>query len=295
MKKKPGLKKRSLDTGYKLSVLNGKEDHVPETLYSNLFQVIKSPKHIWTANLKHPEQFDSVTFSGRFGSILWNGKIISFNEINGTFPLWSFIYPNSVVKEDVITWLNDADKQKVIIWSLNNELVSLAKTIGLEEEENKQKFYFICDGEERSENWTTRLGRPSSLTVAKKIWAQQLNQYIYWHSAVIARFRYFNGNLVLRMTPTIQLTSDGHKPVFGPKEGTVITRLTYNRFNDIYLNSILFWASRFSGGKETIELANGKVQISPKPLSCKIGVGILSDKPVRETKYDVGIEELEGE
>jgi hypothetical protein len=78
------------------------------------------------------------------------------------------------------------------------------------------------------------------------------------------------------------LTNDGWKPTFGPKEGTVITRLTYNRYNDSYLNNLLFWISRFSEGKEEISLSNGQLIISAKLLDTKINVGILHDRPTAE-------------
>jgi len=277
------IKRRSLDRSYRLSVLSGKEDYIPEELYSNLFRVIKSPKHIWVATIKNYNAFRTAAFPN---IVQWQGKIISFREISKSSPFWNGIYQDSIAEDDLITWLNDPDKQKVIIWLLNDELGTLAKTIGLEEEERKHKFYFICDGEQRIEKWTTRQGRQSSPTVAKKIWAQQLNGYVYWHSAVIARFRYINGKVLLRMSPSFQLTSDGYRPVFGPKEGTVITKLTYNRYNDSYLNSILFWASKFSRGKDMIGLAENAVQIASTPITCRINVGIASDKPVKDMTYD---------
>jgi hypothetical protein len=205
------------------------------------------------------------------------------------------IEPQSVQKEELAAWLNDPDKQRVVIRLLNKEILFLAKRIGLLDEPKKQKFYYGCDGEFRTETWTPRFRRSSTLKVAQRIYAQQLRRYIFWHLAVVARFTSLDGNLYMRLTPTLQLTDNGRKAIFGEKEGTVITRLTYNRYNSSYLNSLLFWISRLSQENEAISLAQGAIHVSAEPAECRVNVGIMSDRPVAEPVLESPEVEVEGD
>jgi hypothetical protein len=88
--------------------------------------------------------------------------------------------------------------------------------------------------------------------------------------------------MFLQINPTVQLTSDGRNAVFGPREGTVITRLVYNWYNATYLNQMLFWIWRLAEGNETFSLAQGRVLVSAIPVEAGIGVGILHDRPTSE-------------
>jgi hypothetical protein len=190
----------------------------------------------------------------------------------------------------------DDNRRRVIIRLLNKELRYVARRIGLVEEPEKQKFYYPCDGEYREETWTTRFGKPSTVKVAQRIQAKQLQRSVFWHSAVIARFTCLDNRLVLRLSPTLQITYNGREALFGPKEGTVITRLTYNRYNAAYLNSLLFWIFKLSEGKENIALAKGRVLVSSKLVESRINAGIMFDRPaaepVQETpEIEIGEEE----
>jgi hypothetical protein len=106
----------------------------------------------------------------------------------------------------------------------------------------------------------------------------------------MARFRYIGNRLFLRLDPTLLITTNGRRAVFGEKEGTIITRLTYHRYNASYLNSLLFWISRFAEGKDSFSLAQGKIVVSAKPVESKINIGILSDRPVAEPPTEIPVE-----
>jgi len=289
------IQRRAQSEGYRISVLSGQPDQIQEKIYSNLFEVIKTPKTIWTA---YPKSIDSA-ISGRVRHIpysevyvSWNNKIITFTDLsNPKGPFWNEIEINSIKKDDLTEWLNDHNKQKVIINLLNKEIRFLADKIGLlREEYRKQKFYYSCDGEARTITWNPRYRTSSTLTVAQRMWASQLNRYIFWHIAVIARFRYLGYRLFLRLEPTLIITINGRKAIFGPKEGTIITRLTYHRYNASYLNSLLFWISQFAEGKDTITLAQGKFLVSARSVESKINVGILSDRPAKEPLEEIPVE-----
>ena len=277
---------RAEKAGYRLSVLSGEPDRVQETLHSNLFEVTELPETIFVAEAKPRVQGQP---NGTLEApkvavyIMRNNKVITFDDLTEPdCPLQSLIDPLSVREEEFQGWLADDDKQRMVADLLNKELRFHSEGIGLLHEPQKEKFFFACPKEVREESWRPRFKTTSTLTVAKKIWASQLKRPIYWHVAVIARFTYINNGLFLMLSPTIQLTDDGYVAVFGPKEGTVITRLTYNRYNSTYLNSLLFWISKLAAGKEVLPLSQGRVKVSAKPVECKLDVGILADRPVGE-------------
>jgi hypothetical protein len=193
---------------------------------------------------------------------------------------------DSLSPEPIADWLSHKNNKPILIQLLNAEISALANRIGLSEEPEKGKFYYQCNDESRTETWKTRSGRLSTLTVAQRIWAQQLKKYVYWHAAVIARFARFEDHLFLRISPTIQLTENGRETIFGPREGTVITRLTYNKYNASYLNSLLFWAYKFSEGKENISLGNGAIRLSTNLSNAIVNAGIVFDRPVTELLQD---------
>lgn len=285
------IRKRAETTEYRISILSGQPDRIQETLYSNLFGVLRLPELLWTAvTSQAPQAGWALVFAP------WEDKIATLSDLSnpGLGPL-DYLDPGSLQPESFSTWFSDPDKKLVIMQLLNEEVKAVAKRIGLVQEPQKLKFYYPCDGESRAETWKTRFGRSSTLTVAQRIWAQQLKKFVYWHVAVIARFTRFENRLFLRLSPTIQLTEDGKYAIFGQKEGTVITRLTYNRYNSSYLNSLLFWISKFAEGREKIDLANGAVEVSANPAEMTINAGIVFDKPVSEPIQeapDIQIEEI---
>ncbi|MDH2901863.1 MAG: hypothetical protein PXY39_12920, partial [archaeon] len=156
-------------------------------------------------------------------------------------------------------------------------------------------FYFQCFGESRVETWKSRYRDSSQLTVAQRMRASQLKKFIFWHLSLIANFTFLESRLYLRLTPSILLTEDGQRTIFGSKEGTVITRLTYNRYNATFLNNLLFWVSRISGGAETMQLAHGKVIVAARLTEMKIDAGILADRPTSEEFQEEPIIEISGE
>jgi hypothetical protein len=285
------IQKRAEKEGYRLSVLSGEPDQVQETLYSNLFEVIKIPEVIWTGPLRPIGEGERRTRTNeRYTAVyvLWNDRMVTFDDIsNPQSPLWEMIEPSGVQKEELAAWLSDGDRQRVVIWLLNKELRFLADRLGLLHESKKQKFYYSCDAEYRTEKWSPRFRASSTLKVAQRIWAQQLGRSIFWHLAVIAPFAYIGNRLYLKLMPTIQLTNNGREAVFGPREGTVITRLMYNRYNSSYLNQIFFWISKMADGKDNIELAQGTVLVLARPVESRINVGILYDRPTAEPVQEI--------
>lgn len=288
---KEWIKRRAESIGYRISILSGKPDRVFETLHSNMLPVEKLPSLVWTAITDEltPGESDYVFAP-------WGSGVVTLSDLSraddATINSLNLQVISSRPTRD---WLMHKDRNLLIMQLLNDEIRALTRRIGLLEEPRKLKFYYQCNEESRTETWKTRSGRLSTLTVAQRMWAQQLKKYIYWHIAVTARFARFGERIFLRLSPTIQLTENGSEAIFGPKEGRIITRLTYNRYNSSYLNSLLFWAYKFSEGKQSIELSNGAVNVAASLASTVINTGIVYDRPTSDILQDtpgVEIEEL---
>ena len=82
------------------------------------------------------------------------------------------------------------------------------------------------------------------------------------------------------------ITEDGKKPMSSFKVGTIITRLSYNKYNDNYRNTILFWIYQLKNGRNIF--INDYLEISPKPATTDLPYGIIFDIPSKEFKLDIG-------
>ncbi len=286
------IEKRAQKESYRISVLSGQQDDVNETIYCNLFEVIKKPTQLWVADeidvLSHA--VSSTKQSRYVPYVTWNHKLISFEDLsNPNGSISHKVKHTTAQRENLDEWLKDPDKERLVIYLLNKEIISVAIQNGMSYDRTKHKLYYQCDGDDRKIKWTSRFRTSVTRTVAKRMYAQQLHRFIYWHVAVIPKFIYFDGRLFLRLSQSMILTEDGKITIFGAVEGTVITRLTYNKYNDSYLNSMLFWISRFSNGKDHVSLAGDKIRISAKPVEAKMSVGIISDRPASESLEEVSL------
>jgi hypothetical protein len=300
------IQRRAEKEGYRLSILSGQPDQVLETVYSNLFEVIKIPKIIWTASLRNRNYLVKNNFEVNKSGlvyIIWENKLITFNDISTpSSPLWNMVEPLSVHMEGLSSWLSDSDKQRTIIFLLNKELSFLARRLKLEQEvkitkfsKRKQKpiFYYPCSAESRIETWTPRYRKSSKVRVAQKMWSQQLGRNIWWHVCIRAQFTCIEGQLFLRLLPSLLITENGKDVV---SEGALVTHLIYNRYNSSYFNSFLFWISRFAEENDVVSLAEGKIEVSTDPSDAKVNFGILFDRPAAELVQEVpDVETIEEE
>jgi len=284
------IKQRAEKEGYKLSVLSGQPDKVPEKVFSNLFEVLEIPKKIYSA-LPRKEFYENLEFRmipRNFVYLFWKRCIVTFEELsNPKSYLSNLVYQESILAEKTEEWLLDKDKKRVLIQLLNKEFSFLSRSLNLRQEVKKKfnrtirthKFYFPCYEERRIEAWKPRFKKIAKRLVAQRIWAKQLNQFVYWHSAIKAQFASLDNRLFLRLNPTVIVTDDGIHPIAG---GTLITRLIYNRYNLSYLNSLLFWIYYLSNENGNLFLADNKIKVSGKPSVTKLDVGIIFDRPTRE-------------
>jgi hypothetical protein len=247
---------------------------------------------VWIATRKPKNKYGQSNSTNRPHNVVyvpWKNKIITFDDMSRPkSPLRSIIETSSVTSEEVTSWFADKDKSRIILQLLNKIFALFTKSIDLRQEKKltkfrkvkwKPKFYYPCFGENRTETWSPRFKKSSTVTVAQRLWANQLKRPVFWHVAVKARFTFLGGKLFLRLIPTLLITENGFDVV---QEGTIVTRLVYNRYNASYFNSLLFWVSRFAEEKENITIAEGEITISSKPVESKINVGIIFDRPAAE-------------
>jgi len=188
--------------------------------------------------------------------------------------------------------LKDIDKNKIIVELLNRELKHFAMGKGFFHFEKKIKLYYSTLTDERRERWRSRYGF-STRTVAAKMYAEQLGRFIYWHAAFYPNFLQINNKFYLRILPTFVITGDGRKPISGFRAGTIITRLSYNKYNNSYLNTILFWIHQMGNGKD-IKIKDYLI-ISGKPIALQTDIGIIYDIPSSEFRIDIDEDVFEEE
>ncbi len=281
------IEQRSREHGYKLSVLSGEPDKVKEKIYANCFEVLKIPEYVHLVRLRVGRTADQLMALGANQDLIFtqidNNEFATISSLNlEDYELNKIIQPDSIISEQIKEWIRSGDKLRILIELLNLEINKSAYNSGLLFEELTKKFYYECTGEDRYEKWKTRSGRISPLLVGQKKYAIQLKRFIYYHAAMKAHFRFIGGKFFLFITPSILITEDGKKALYGTEQGTVITRIIHNKHNDSYLNSILFWISRLQKNNTEVLLGNGEIRVSARPVETILKVGIINDRPANE-------------
>lgn len=292
------LKNRLEQENYRISILSGEPDTIEESIESNLFEVGKLPKYVYLGN-KKPYDDASIKFllkqEGIFPEFYykfkeWNRKIVTFENLqDGNNPYSKLVDQSSITRESVDSWIVDSDKGKLIIELLNRELKHYAMSKGLFYSQNRDKLYYPTISETRKESWKGRYSK-STRQVAFKMYAEQLRKFVYCHVAFYANFIKIGNKIFLRVLPTFILTENGKKSISGFDEGRVITRLSYDVYNNSYLNTILFWIDKLGDGKNI--LIRDYIEIDSKPASIDMKVGILFDTPSSELRVRIEDDEI---
>ncbi|KCZ71850.1 divergent AAA domain-containing protein [Candidatus Methanoperedens nitroreducens] len=288
------IKKRLEKEQYRLSVLSGEPDKISEKIYSNLFKVTKMPEYVYIGQKK---DYDNVSIKvllkqeGIFPEWqhkfkIWNNSIVTFENLAEEYNSYrKLVIPQTIRKESIETWLDDEDKNRIIVELLNREMRHYAIAKGLYYFENKNKFYYTLEEDNRKEQWHSRYRRATK-EVAAKMYAEQLKDFIYWHVAFSPNFiQLGRKGFFYRILPTFVITDDGRNPRTGPEEGTIITRLSYDRYNSMYLNTVLFWMHQLGNGGD-IQIGD-YLTISSEPLTVELPVGIIYDIPSSEFRLEI--------
>ena len=288
------INKRLEREEYRLSILSGEPEEIPEIIYSNLFQVKNIPDMIYLGITKyktfnevikalrslHPrEKYFPLKFS------FYENKIVTFANLENPVNIHhELVHSSKITQESVADWLEDRDKEKIIISLLNKEIIDKARREGLKYDHKTKKLFYTVqkEYEKRKEEWPSRYRGTQKKQVAKKIWTDKLNCYVYLHGAVRATVMRIGNQFYLRLNPTMIITEDGKTPMIGMREGAIITGQSYRIYNKQQLNNILFWISKLGNGKNVLVIKDFK--ISNEPVQTSMDIGISWDIPTMDFK-----------
>lgn len=271
------IRSRSQETDYKIGLLKGKPDEISENLFGNFFEVTQVPTVVFEAKLPENIKF-ALSEIKQTPFVRRKETIYSFFDVN-IQPLGKYIQKGSLCKYAFQDFLKTPDLKAILKQLLDLEIRRAAINIGLRfDYKDKNVYFYPSDFQERLVSWEGR-SRKSTRYVVRKIFLQQENTSVFVHSAASLSFRFLGTEVYLEILPKIVLTYDGVNPINDSREGRVKTRLTYNQFNDAYLNHVLFWASRFKT-ENLLKLGFGeRILVCSQPVNVTIDVGIRSDRP----------------
>jgi hypothetical protein len=277
------IERRSKQTEFKISLLSGEPDRIKENLYTNMFRVMQLPSYVFECeipvNVRFPYfETKEIPHIRPYRS----KKTYSFCDLNQN-PFQKYIIEGSYCRHPVSNFLEAQDKRNLLIQLLNAEIRKDVLEKGLRYDWNDKNVYFYPTNEpERRETWEGRY-RKAPKQVAREIYVRELQRSLFAHDAASMSFRFIGNDVYLVILPKIVLTHDGYDTIRGFREGSVKTHLSYNEFNDIYLNLVLFWISRFKlySKQKNIDLG-GRIVISAEPLTARLNVGIRKDRPATE-------------
>lgn len=287
------IQKRIEDENYRLSLLSGEPDKVDERLFSNIFEVKSIPKRIYVGTARFNSHYEDLQhlmknhpetkyFPLRYRH--FEDKIVTFQNLNDPNNIHhELVQRDEISHESTGNWLDESDKENIVVSLLNKEIGEKAKQQGMRFFEKTKKIYYPTNSDTRIESWPTRYKGVSNKTVAKKMWAEQLHRFIFIHSATKASIIKAGGKFFLKLNLTSVISDDGRNVSTGEREGTVITRSSYNTFNNQYLNNILFWINKLGDGND-IQVMDDFV-ISIDPVQTTMDVGISWDIPTSEIKF----------
>lgn len=287
------IQKRIEDENYRLSLLSGEPDNVEERLFSNIFEIKSIPKRIHVGIAKFNNYFEDYEhLKGKYPEVRhfplryrhYEGKIVTFQDLSDPNDIHhELVSRDDISYESTGKWLDDGDKENVVISLLNKEIGEKARQQGMRCFDKTKKIYYPTSTDYRIESWPTRYKGVSKKTVVKKMWAEQLHRFVFVHLAVKSSVVKLGGKFFLKLNLTRVISDDGRNVSKGEKEGTIITRSGYNTFNNQYLNDILFWINKLGNG-EDVKVMDDFV-ISIDPVQTTIDRGISWDIPTSEIKF----------
>lgn len=282
------INQRIEDENYNLSIISGEPDKVDETLYSNLFEVKKFPEKVYLGN---PKFFNINDISDELKKhmiypinliVFRENKLISLQNLTDpTNPYSTLVDASTVSIEKTSQWMWDKDKRNIIVALLNKEIVGCGIKRGMWFNRKTKKLFFSSSDRKRTMSWPAKF-RAANRTVANPIYASQIKTQVVLHPAIKTSFEEINKKFYLEINPTFIITIDGRRVISGLREGTIITKLSYNKYNDAHLNNILFWSNKLGNGDD-IHILEDFV-ISSEPVQTKVKYGISWDIPTTEIK-----------
>jgi len=276
------IEKRVTEKLKEIALLSGEPDNINENLYSNLFLMKNMPNNTYYFKVNDENIFNAKVLTSNV-SYYKSGDIIYtfYDKIKDL--LKDNIIESSYNIEDINNFIKNG-KENIITALMNKEILIHNKKIGLNNDwRDRQTFFFPTDKHELRKSWQSRYKKSTRL-VAQRIYISQLERALFWHLAADMRFFKIGENYVFNILPKIILTNDGYNVIHGFKEGRVITSLSYNEFNNKFLNHILFWRYQINPDHNDTFSFNNRIVVDNEPISINLLFGIKSDRPSQEFK-----------
>ena len=266
-----------------------------EGLISNLLPLRSFPKRIWVGDsrFRQVKQIRPIlrNASCRVGDdwILRGGSVISFQNLQ-EYP-WKNICDVGTCEDfEVEEWSDsdDPDRQRHFV-----ELLSRALTTQLfpavRYRRDQDCYLFTCDLENAPlEIQYQSLVNKSSLKVVQKYEGENADgERFVWlrHLAFRPRFKCFDGQWYLEVTPTYVFTWDGDRLYNFHEEW--LSRIKQFERNRAVLSALLLWAD-YLGNESQDLFSNPTLEFGP-PVTVELPVGI--DDETKNTE-DVDVEDL---
>jgi len=283
------ISERVSEEQYRISVLSGEPDKIEEPLYGNIFEVKKFPDLIYIGTPKffnHDEIISELKNHMKYPFEkfrFYDNKLVTLQNLNNpTNPHRNLIDPSSVYTEYTTVWLGDKDKKNILVSLLNKEIIGKAIQEGMWYNKKTNKLFYSSENQKRSMSWPSKF-KASRRTVANQVYASQLKAKVFLHPAIRTSFVDIADKFFLKINPTFIISIDGKQIISGLREGTIITKLSYNKYNDAHLNNILFWSNKLGNGYD-IKILDDFI-VSCVPVKTSIQFGISWDIPTTELKY----------
>jgi len=270
------IRERARDTAYRISLLSGEPDLIPESLASNVFEASRLPPKVYWCVVSLRGK--PVPSHGLHSCLVEGHLVYSFEDPSRT-PLSPFIDGHSLASDPVDAWRRDPDQARLLMQLFVSAIVRKGTNLGLEFDWERRRFFYpLPSGKAKREESWSGLTKASSRQVAVRRYLGSLKREVVIHSSVRADFLWLGDLLHLRLEPGFLLSEDGIHPLYGQKPGSVLTSLEswLSSHNAGYLRNVYFWSSRFQDADGVIRLGPD-LEFKGKPVETRIRVGIRGD------------------
>ena len=278
------IKKRINNEEFKIGLLSGEPDLIKENIYSNFFEVIKIPRTIYEFFLLPGRfnRFKELTFKDNIAFTNQGDFIFTFCNVSEK-KYMNLYYDESFIKHDTNEFIKSDDNIYYLKRLLNNEIhLFFMKNNFRYDWKYRSTYFYPTKNGDRRVRWKGRY-KTSTRLVVKKRYEEKLKMELYRHDSATIKMTNINNAFYLFIIPRLILSEDGINVIHDVKQGSVITSLVHDEYNDKYLNNVLFWISRLQKNTDNIKL-NNRIIISQTPLIIDLDLGIRFDRPNTEFK-----------
>lgn len=226
-----------------------------ERLFSNLLTVSRLPTRLFLGVTHHGSRREIVdAHESRRPDVrewvLRGKRVLSVHDLSA--PLWRRAVDRGTVEEfETWEWATSEDPERVGDFTelLNRCLGQRAWQIGLALNQSDETYYFPATADLSPRTVAYRsVQRTGERTVfsrhATKKSGESVREF-YRHSAFLGRFRRYEGEWMLEITPTYRFTSDGYRPLkYAESKLKGIKALEKNA---TVLSQVVMWAALLRG------------------------------------------------